>query len=63
MSAQRQMLEWMNSIDNTLEAALKLHGIEVAYDDLSTEQDEAWSELQSELNTVRGMIMAHVKER
>lgn len=56
------MLELTNEVEKALERALKLHGIEVAYDDLSEEQDEAWQLVQSKLNRMRGMTMAHVKE-
>lgn len=62
MQKRNEMIQLANDTDHALEDALKLHGIEVAYDDLTDKQSEAWDKLQSNLNTMRGMIIAHVKE-
>lgn len=61
MKKKNEMLALSTEIELKLEAALKLHGIEVAYDALTEKQAEAWDELHSRLNRMRGMILAHIR--
>lgn len=62
MQKRNEMIQLTNEIDHALEDALENHDIDVGCDSLSDKESEAWELLIGKLNTMRGMILAHVKE-